>query len=273
MSGTGRRLAVAVVFPDLLGTYGDGGNGVILARRAAWRGIDVDLVQALSDRPLPTADLYTLGGGEDGPQVRAATTLAGGGDPGRPGGRGRRGARGVRRLPGHRQLLPDSAGRPHPGVGLLDLTTAKGTGARAVGELVAAPTAAAPRTAAGRPPAPTSPGSRTTAACRPSGRAPVRWPGSSAASATAGATAPRAPGRAGSSAPTCTGRCWPATRPWPTCCSVGRWPRPMRRTARRSRSSPSTTTRSWPCGPSGSRPSTGPEAGWRGLARRLRVDR
>ena len=72
---SGRRLTVAVVFPDLLGTYGDGGNGVILARRAAWRGIDVDLVQAPSDRPLPGADLYTVGGGEDGPQVRAATTL------------------------------------------------------------------------------------------------------------------------------------------------------------------------------------------------------
>ena len=35
-------------------------------------GIDVDLVQATSDRPLPAADLYTIGGGEDGPQVRAA---------------------------------------------------------------------------------------------------------------------------------------------------------------------------------------------------------
>ena len=30
------------------------------------------LLQATSDRPLPEADLYCLGGGEDGPQVRAA---------------------------------------------------------------------------------------------------------------------------------------------------------------------------------------------------------
>ncbi|HLH47657.1 MAG TPA: hypothetical protein VKV25_10880, partial [Acidimicrobiales bacterium] len=74
MSGAG--LTVAVVYPDLLGTYGDGGNGLVLARRAAWRGVTVDLVEAGSDRPLPTADLYCLGGGEDLPQARAAALLA-----------------------------------------------------------------------------------------------------------------------------------------------------------------------------------------------------
>jgi len=68
-------LRIAVVYPDLLGTYGDGGNGLILARRAEWRGHDVELVQAASDRVLPPADIYCLGGGEDGPQVRAARTL------------------------------------------------------------------------------------------------------------------------------------------------------------------------------------------------------
>ena len=66
-------LRIAVVYPDLLGTYGDGGNGLVLARRAAWRGYEVTLLQASSDRPLPDADLYCLGGGEDGPQVRAST--------------------------------------------------------------------------------------------------------------------------------------------------------------------------------------------------------
>src|ERR1700722_19742184 len=68
-------LRIAVVYPDLLGTYGDGGNGLVLARRAEWRGLEVTLLQAPSDRPLPEADLYCLGGGEDGPQVRAARTL------------------------------------------------------------------------------------------------------------------------------------------------------------------------------------------------------
>ena len=70
-----RSLTICVVYPDLLGTYGDGGNGVVLARRASWRGIDAELLYAASDRPLPAADLYTVGGGEDGPQVRAARTL------------------------------------------------------------------------------------------------------------------------------------------------------------------------------------------------------
>ncbi len=68
-------MRIAVVYPDLLGTYGDGGNGLILARRAQWRGIEAELLQAPSDAPLPEADIYCLGGGEDGPQVRAARSL------------------------------------------------------------------------------------------------------------------------------------------------------------------------------------------------------
>ncbi|MGA3149183.1 MAG: glutamine amidotransferase, partial [Acidimicrobiales bacterium] len=73
----GRRsaLTIAVVFPDLLGTYGDGGNGLVLARRASWRGIDTELIQANSGRPLPSADIYCIGGGEDGPEVRSAEAL------------------------------------------------------------------------------------------------------------------------------------------------------------------------------------------------------
>src|SRR3984957_14240013 len=68
-------LRIAVVYPDLLGTYGDGGNGLVLARRAEWRGYEVTLLQSPSDSALPVADLYCLGGGEDGPQVRAARSL------------------------------------------------------------------------------------------------------------------------------------------------------------------------------------------------------
>ena len=72
-------LRVVVIYPDLLGTYGDVGNGRVLAGRAAWRGMAVELVLALSDAPLPAGgDVYCIGGGEDGPQVRAAEGLAGG---------------------------------------------------------------------------------------------------------------------------------------------------------------------------------------------------
>ena len=149
MTGRGSKLTVAVVYPDLLGTYGDGGNGLIVARRAAWRGIDVDLVPALSDRPLPTADIYTIGGGEDGPQVRAATTLL---DEGTLAERVGEGAVVLGVCAGFQLIgrsFPDARDRPQEGVGLLDVTTVKGSGPRAVGELLATPTPDAPRTAGG----------------------------------------------------------------------------------------------------------------------------
>lgn len=144
MSGPASPLTVVVVFPDLLGTYGDGGNGLVLARRAAWRGIDVELVEATSDKPIPVGDIYCLGGGEDGPQVRASRTLIADGTVSRAVDDGAV----VLGVCAGFQLLgrsfPDAAGGPHDGLGLLDVTTRKGTDLRAVGELLAEPTAAAP---------------------------------------------------------------------------------------------------------------------------------
>ncbi|HSZ36824.1 MAG TPA: hypothetical protein VK773_07000 [Acidimicrobiales bacterium] len=137
MSAGRAALRVAVLFPDLLGTYGDGGNGLILARRAEWRGVDAELLQAVSDAPVPEADIYCLGGGEDGPQVRAARTLIDDGTL-------------VRRVAGGAVVLavcagfqvvgrsfPGATGEGHEGVGLLDVETVKGSGPRAVGEVVA----------------------------------------------------------------------------------------------------------------------------------------
>lgn len=68
-------MKVAVLFPELLGTYGDGGNGLVLRERARRRGIGVELVHATLDDDVPSADLYLLGGGEDGPQRLAADLL------------------------------------------------------------------------------------------------------------------------------------------------------------------------------------------------------
>jgi len=74
---TESTLRVVWVYPDLLSTYGDRGNLLILARRAALRGLPVEAVEVRSDQPLPaTADIYLLGGGEDGPQTLAARRLA-----------------------------------------------------------------------------------------------------------------------------------------------------------------------------------------------------
>jgi len=135
-------LRIVAVYPDLLGTYGDGGNGLILARRAQWRGMEVVLTQDPSDVPLPDADIYCLGGGEDGPQVRAARSLIEDGVLGR---RVAQGAVVLAVCAGYQivgQQFPGADGVLHEGVGLLDIATAKGTGPRAVGEVVAEVTGA-----------------------------------------------------------------------------------------------------------------------------------
>ena len=151
VSGSQSALTVVVIYPDLLGTYGDGGNGLVLARRAEWRGLEVNLIQAPSDRQLPRGDLYCLGGGEDGPQVRAATTLIADGTLLQAAADGAvvLGVCAGFQLLG--QEFPDAADRPHAGLGLLDVTTRKGTDVRAVGELVAAVDEGAPRRPDGSP--------------------------------------------------------------------------------------------------------------------------
>jgi lipid II isoglutaminyl synthase (glutamine-hydrolysing) len=127
---------VAVVYPDLLGTYGDGGNALVLVRRAQWRRTDAELVPAPSDRALPAADIYTVGGGEDAPQVQAVERLA-------------QDATLAERVDGGAVVLAVCAGfqilgtsfagaggEPVDGLGLLDVATTKGRGPRPVGEIV-----------------------------------------------------------------------------------------------------------------------------------------
>jgi CobQ-like glutamine amidotransferase family enzyme/UDP-N-acetylmuramyl tripeptide synthase len=141
-TGPSRRpsaLRVVVIYPDLLGTYGDAGNGRVLAARAAWRGIPVELVMALSDAALPEGgDIYCVGGGEDGPQVQAAERLAGGALQ-----RAVAGGAGVLAVCAGYQIMgssfPGPDGRRCAGVGLLDVDTVKGAGRRAVGELLTEP--------------------------------------------------------------------------------------------------------------------------------------
>ncbi len=128
-------LRICVVYPDLLGTYGDGGNGEILARRAEWRGIEVSLMHSASSGQLPAADLYCLGGGEDGPQVLAAQRLAqdetfrGAVDGGAV----------VFAVCAGFQILgrsfPDARGHQIEGLGLFAMDTVKHEGPRSVGEV------------------------------------------------------------------------------------------------------------------------------------------
>ena len=67
---------IALVFPELLGTYGDGGNALVLARRLDRRGIAARIIEVgIADAVPRGADVYLLGGGEDAPQFTALEAL------------------------------------------------------------------------------------------------------------------------------------------------------------------------------------------------------
>ena len=126
------------VYPDLLGTYGDGGNAKILAARLRWRGIPALVVPAPSGEALPRgAAFYCLGGGEDGPQVAAAAALRA---EGVLAAEVEAGAVVFAVCAGFQIVgtsFPTSDGGEVPGVGLLAVRTHRHAGRRAVGEVVA----------------------------------------------------------------------------------------------------------------------------------------
>ena len=141
---TGSAVTVALLFPDLLGTYGDSGNAVILAQRLRWRGIASEVLTVRAGEPVPqSCELYVVGGGEDLPQALAARQLGSG--PGAPLRRAvDRGAAVLAvcaglQIIGARFTAPD--GTEAEGLGLLDCVTRPGRGPRAVGEIVVEPAA------------------------------------------------------------------------------------------------------------------------------------
>jgi CobQ-like glutamine amidotransferase family enzyme len=133
---------VALVYPDLLGTYGDSGNAVILAERLRWRGRPAEVIEINAGGVVPAScDLYVVGGGEDLPQSEAAREL----NEARSLHRAVDAGAAVLAICAGLQVLgvsfvgPDGVDRP--GLGLLDCTTVPGRGRRYVGELVVDPTA------------------------------------------------------------------------------------------------------------------------------------
>lgn len=133
-------VAVAHLFPDLLGTYGDAGNAAILAARLRWRGIHAEVVTVRSGSPVPNGcQIYVVGGGEDLPQAQAAVQL-GAGRSGSPLSRAVESGAVVLAVCAGMQILgcsfigPDGA--EAEGLGLLDCATLPGNGTRMVGELV-----------------------------------------------------------------------------------------------------------------------------------------
>lgn len=133
-------ISVALIYPDLLGTYGDGGNAVILAQRLRWRGHEASVLPVGLDESVPTScELYVIGGGEDLPQALAASKLS----AGRPLHRAVEAGAVVLAVCAGLQILGQKFvgvdGTLCPGLGILDCATVRSSSPRAVGEVVVRP--------------------------------------------------------------------------------------------------------------------------------------
>jgi CobQ-like glutamine amidotransferase family enzyme len=132
-------VTIALVRPGLLGTYGDRGNATVLAERLRRRDVSARVLD-LDRGPVPSeADIYLLGGGEDGAQASVA------GDDQLRGALHRAVERGavVLGVCAGFQLLGRSfetgTGEVVEGFGILDCDSARRTGERAVGEVLSQP--------------------------------------------------------------------------------------------------------------------------------------
>jgi len=136
---TESTVRIGLVLPDVMGTYGDGGNSVVLRQRLRLRGIDAEVVEITLNDPVPAElDLYTLGGAEDYAQRLATKHLL------RYPGLQQAAERGAPVLAicaaiqvlGH--WYETSSGERVDGVGMLDLTTSPQP-ERTIGEVVSQP--------------------------------------------------------------------------------------------------------------------------------------
>jgi CobQ-like glutamine amidotransferase family enzyme len=120
---------VGHLYPDYLNIYADRGNIAVLAARARWRGIELEVLAIdIGDASLVGAvDLYYVGGGQDREQALIAPDLAARGDDLREA--AETGAA-VLAVCGGYQLLGrfyrDRAGGDLPGAGLFPLHTIAG---------------------------------------------------------------------------------------------------------------------------------------------------
>lgn len=75
------KLTIGYLYGDLMNIYGDTGNIIALKKRAAWRGIDVEVKNISIGNRIPTSDvgiridLYFFGGGQDQQQSLVAADL------------------------------------------------------------------------------------------------------------------------------------------------------------------------------------------------------
>ncbi|HTV10808.1 MAG TPA: hypothetical protein VME20_03015 [Acidimicrobiales bacterium] len=135
-------VSVALIYPDLLGTYGDGGNAAVLAQRLRWRGYQAEVLTVPAGSPVPTScDIYVIGGGEDLPQGLAASKLE---SSHALHSAVERGAV-VLAVCAGLQIVGESfvgpEGKAVPGLGLLGCVTSTTPAPRAIGELLVEPAA------------------------------------------------------------------------------------------------------------------------------------
>lgn len=136
---TESSLRIGLVAPEVLGTYGDSGNALVLAQRARWRGISAEIVTVdLFDSIPDSLDIFTLGGGEDTAQALAADYFRK--DHGLA--RAAQAKKPIMAICASLQVLGnsyvDAEKREVAGVGLLDIET-RPQGKRTIGELVTQP--------------------------------------------------------------------------------------------------------------------------------------
>jgi len=68
------KLSIAWLYPDLMSTYGDRGNIIVLKKRCEWRGIDVTINEVTletQNSKLYNSNLIFMGGAQDRQQKLA----------------------------------------------------------------------------------------------------------------------------------------------------------------------------------------------------------
>ena len=153
MSARTSAVRIGLVYPELLGTYGDRGNAIVLVERCRWRGIPAELVEVRADEPIPDSlDVYLFGGGEDDPQLMAAEGMLASREAvarAHAGGAAVLAVCAGFQLVGHRYEAADGA--VLEGLGLIDMVTRPGPD-RLIGEVVVEPSASVHWGPAGPPP-------------------------------------------------------------------------------------------------------------------------
>lgn len=130
-------IRIGLVLPDVLGTYGDDGNALVLRSRARMRGHDAEIVRITLGELVPDdCHVYTIGGGEDAAQVLAVQHLRQDGTL-----RALATSKPILAICAGFQILGNSfhaGGKVVEGLGIIDATTSPQEN-RAIGELITDP--------------------------------------------------------------------------------------------------------------------------------------